>query len=134
MRRRAPVGDDRDERMRPPRDRQVSGRDVSTYPVLLVAWAVILVPGGVVDLVLNPHRAATAATVVILGGVVVASAIWWTSAIGAVTAVLASLLLVDDAFEARGWWGGVSIAADVALLIVALVHQAVSRGHRASGR
>jgi hypothetical protein len=93
-----------------------------TRRILLWMWFVVLVPGGILDLIVNPHPALTAGALVLLAGVVSITAQRWPRALGTISTVLAILLLVDDGLEGCDGWGIVSLIADATLLVVAVAH------------
>lgn len=95
---------------------------MTTRRILLWVWFIVLVPGGIVDLMVLPHRAATAATLVILATIVTVTARRWPRALGVVSVVFAGLLLVDDGLEGCDGWGILTLIADAVLLVVALAH------------
>lgn len=102
----------------------------TTRRILLWVWFAVLVPGGILDLLVLPHAAQTAGALVLLAAVVTITARRWPRALGAVSAVLAVLLLVDDGLEGCDGWGIVSLLADATLLVVALAHwQALKRAN-----
>lgn len=70
--------------------------------VVLAPWGVVLIPGGIGDLVLNPHRLATVVTLLILAAIVGTIAWRWPRAVAPVTVALGILLLIDDLHEGRG--------------------------------
>ena len=95
---------------------------VTTRRILLSVWFLVLVPGGILDLIVNPHPAETTGALVLLAAVVSVTAWRWPRALGAISAALAILLLVDDGLEGCDGWGIVSLIADATLLVVALAH------------
>ncbi len=82
---------------------------------MLVAWAIILVPGGIGDLIFNPHRVATVIGLAVVGAIVFTTAWRWPRALAIVSLVLAAALIADDLFDGTGMWGRVSLLADLAL-------------------
>jgi hypothetical protein len=95
---------------------------VTTRRILLWTWFVVLVPGGILDLIVNPHPALTAGALILLAGVVTVTAQRRPRALGTVSAALAVLLLIDDGLEGCDGWGLVTLIADAALLVVAVAH------------
>jgi len=87
---------------------------------LLAAWFIVRVPGGLGDLVLNPHRVATAIALVTLAAMVLATSWRWPRALGLVSVVLAVALIVDDLFDGRGVWGAISFVLDLVLALTAI--------------
>ncbi len=82
---------------------------------MLVAWAIVLVPGGIGDLLFNPHRIATLIGLAVVGAIVLTTAWRWPRALAIVTLVLAAGLIADDLLDGTGVWGRVSLLADLAL-------------------
>ncbi len=91
-----------------------------TRKALLAAWLIVLVPGGIGDLIVNRHRAATATALVVLGAVVLATSWRWPRALAPLSLVLAALLIADDLFDGTGVWGTVSLLADLTVAITAI--------------
>ncbi len=82
---------------------------------MLVAWVIILVPGGIGDLIFNPHRVATEIGLAVLGAIVFTTAWRWPRALAVVSLVLAAVLIADNLFNGAGVWGRVGLLADLAL-------------------
>ncbi len=82
---------------------------------MLAVWIVVLVPGGIGDLIFNPHRVATAVGLAVLVAIVFTTAWQWPSALAIVSLVLAAALIADDLFDGTGVWGRLSLLADLAL-------------------
>ncbi len=82
---------------------------------MLVAWVIVLVPGGIGDLIFNPHRIATVIGLVVVGAIVFTTAWRWPRALALVSLVLATALIADDLLDGTGVWGRVSLLADLAL-------------------
>ncbi len=93
-----------------------------TRKALLAAWFIVLVPGGIGDLIVNPHRAATATALVVLGAVVLATSWRWLRALASVSLVLAALLIADDLFDGTGIWGTISLLADLGVAVSAIAN------------
>jgi hypothetical protein len=91
-----------------------------TRRALLAVWFIVLIPGGIGDLLFNPHRVATSIALVTLGAIVLATSRRWPRALGPVSVVLAIVLIADDLFDSRGVWGTISLVADIALALTAI--------------
>ena len=91
------------------------GTDRWARTALLVAWAIILIPGDIGDLIFNPHRVATVIGLAVVGAIVFTTAWRWPRALAIVSLVLVAALIADDLFDGTGVWGRVSLLADLAL-------------------
>ncbi len=58
---------------------------------MLVAWVVILVPGGIGDLIFTPHRVATVIGLAVVAAIVFTTAWRWPRVLAIVRLVLAAL-------------------------------------------